>query len=148
MVLRFERYPVAMPNFNSIFDFQNDVDDLFGNFLGTQFQARVREFPSLDLVEDENNTVVVAEMPGVKKEDVKVSVQNDLLTISGERKDASLPEGSGWIRNEIRTGKFNRTIALPHAINAKAISAELDNGVLKIVLPKADEARSLEIQVK
>ena len=148
MVLRLERYPVATPTFNSIFDFQDEIDDLFGNLLGTHMPARVLEFPSLDLTDDENNTMVVAEMPGVRKEDIKVSVQNGLLTISGERKDASLPEGSSWIRNEIRTGKFNRAIVLPHAVNAKEISAELNNGVLKILLPKAEEARSREIPVK
>ena len=148
MVLRFQRYPVVTPTFHSIFDFENDIDDLFGNLLRTGLSVRDREYPSIDLAEHENNSVVVAEMPGVRKEDLKVSVQDNVLTISGDRKGANLPEGSGWIRNEISTGKFSRTIELPHDVNAAEISAELNNGVLRITLPKAEQARAREIQVK
>ena len=148
MLLRFERYPVVTPTFNSIFDFERDIDDLFGNLMGTGLSVRHREYPAVDVAEQENNSVVVAEMPGVRKDDLKVSVQDNVLTISGERKGANLPEGAGWIRNEITTGKFSRTIELPHAVNAAEISAELHNGVLRITLPKAEQARTREIQVK
>ncbi len=148
MVLRFERFPVATPSFHSIFDFEQNIDEMFGNFIGTGLSVRHRDYPALDVAEHENNSVVVAELPGVLKEDLKVSVQENVLTISGERKGVSLPEKSGWIRNEISSGKFSRTIELPHAVNTAEISAELKNGVLRITLPKAEQARTREIQVK
>ena len=103
--------------------------------------------PRVNLSEDENSYVIAAEIPGVVKEDVKISVQDGQLTVAGERKKLSLPEDAGWLRNEIHFGGFARTIALPGEVNVDAITAELRDGILSITLPKAEAARAKEIRV-
>ena len=143
MVVRVQRYPFPAFPFESIFDIERDVNHLFGN----PGVAR-RHHPALDVAGYENESVVVAELPGVQKEDIKISMQDGMLTISGVRKEMATPESSTWLRNEIRTGEFSRTVQLPHEVDADGIVAELTNGVLRIVLPKAAEARPHEIRVK
>jgi HSP20 family protein len=103
---------------------------------------------AIDLVERPNESIVVVELPGVAKEDVKISLEGELLTIKGERKTSGLPDGARWIRSERSSGEFFRTIQLPHPVKADAVSAEMVNGVLRITLPKAEEARPREIGIK
>jgi HSP20 family protein len=133
---------------NMLVRFEREIDSLFQNFLATPWTAGAVQRPAIDVAEYESETVVVAELPGVKKDDVKLTVHDGLLTIAGQRKSGGLPENSRWLRNETTAGSFARTIEMPHAVNGEAISAELTNGILKIVLPKADEARAREIRVK
>ncbi len=142
MFSRVQRYPIS----RSLFNLEREIDDLFGSVLGTGRSVWDREYPAVDIAEYENESVIIAEMPGVKKEDVKISVQDGVLAISGERK--ALPEGSRAIRNECCGGKFNRAVDLPHEVESDAITAELTDGVLRIVLPKAEEARPKEIKIK
>lgn len=148
MVVRVQRYPVFSSPFDNLSGFEREIDDMFGNLLEGVAKPQVRTYPALDMAEYENESVVVAEMPGVRKEDVRVSVQNDVLTISGVRKGHTQSTGTEWLRNEIRTGEFSRSIRLPHAVNQGTIGAELTNGILRITLPKAEEAKSREIQIK
>ncbi len=75
-------------------------------------------------------------------------MQDGVLAISGERKALAIPEGSRAIRNECCGGKFNCEVDLPHEVKSDAITAELTDGVLRIVLPKAEEARPKEIKIK
>ena len=103
--------------------------------------------PALDVAEREGELEVVAELPGVRKEDLKVLVHDGVLTISGERNLARLPENARWIRNETGGGSFTRSLELPLPVKDEAITAELKDGILRIVLPKADEARAKEIRV-
>jgi HSP20 family protein len=149
MVVRFAKHPVRLLPFGGILEFEKDIDTLFQDFLGG---SRSRPFasgcPAMDMAEQGNETVVVMELPGVKKEDLKVVVEDGFLTVSGERKEHALPENSRWVRNEIAAGNFSRTIELPHAVKDQGISAELVNGLLTIVLPKADEVRPRQISVK
>ena len=130
MLVRFERIPVVSPAWRSLAEFECD--------------NRV----AVDLVERENESIVVVELPGVAKEDVKVSLEEELLTIKGERKTSGLPDGARWIRSERSSGGFTRTIQLPHPVKADSVSAELVNGLLRITLPKAEEARPREIGIK
>jgi HSP20 family protein len=142
MFVRFESLPLveSMPA-----DF---VDDLFGGWLSGGWNPRRSAFPALDLAENSRELIVVAELPGVKKEDVKVTLQDGVLTISGERKEKALPEESRWHRTEIESGEFHRSLELPMAVDASAVAAELKDGILRIVVPKAEEARPREIKVK
>jgi HSP20 family protein len=148
MFLRVQRFPISSSLFEPLFDFDRDIDSVFENVWRTPTVRSVYKYPALDLAEYENESVVVAEMPGVRKEDLKLSVHDGILTISGERKAHQMPENSSWLRNEIRTGEFARTIQLPHDVKADAISAELNNGVLRVVLPKSEEVRPREITIK
>jgi HSP20 family protein len=149
MVMRIQRYPLSRLPLGNLFEFEKDVDSLFEDFLGDAWtRGRLPGTPAMNLAETTNETLVTMELPGVKKGDLKVVVKDGLLTVSGQRKDSALPENSRWVRNEIGTGSFSRTVELPHQVKEQDISAELANGILTIVLPKAEEARPREIQVR
>jgi HSP20 family protein len=149
MVVRVQRYPAQSWPLGDLWDFEHGIDDLFGSFLNVPtVMPRLRTYPALDVAEYPEETVVVAEIPGARKEDVKVSVQGDVLTISGVRKGHDDSTGNSWLYNEIRTGEFSRSIELPHAVEAGKISAELNNGVLRVVLPKAEDAKAREIHIR
>lgn len=148
MVMKIHRYMVPDRPFRNFFDFEHQIDDLFGGFLESPFVAHSRAYPHVNVAEYADRTEVVAELPGVQREDVKISVQDGSLTLKGERKPNAAPENAGWIRNEIQSGEFNRTIELPHEVKLDAISAALVNGILRIVLPKAERARAREIAIR
>jgi HSP20 family protein len=148
MFLRVQRFPISSSMFEPLLNFDRDIDSMLENVWRAPVERPVYQYPALDIAEYEDESVVVAEMPGVRKEDVKLSVHDGVLTISGERKAAQMPENSSWLRNEIRTGEFARTIQLPHDVKTDAISAELNNGVLRVVLPKSEEVRPREITIK
>ena len=147
MFVRVQHLPISSP-FEPLMTFEQDIDDLFDSFMRTGSPRSGYSYPAVDVAEYENETVVVAEMPGVKKEDLKLSVHDGALTISGQRKAHLLPEHSSWLRNEIRAGEFTRTVQLPHDVNVDSISAELTNGILRIVLPKSEHVRPREIKVQ
>jgi len=146
MVVRVQRYPAITSPFESISSFEQEIDQLFGGFLGAG--AARRKYPALDVAEYEGESVIIAEVPGVRKEDVKISVHDGMLTISGARKETATPEKSTWLRNEIHAGEFSRTVQLPHEVDLNSVGAELTDGVLRIVLPKTAAARPQEIRVK
>jgi HSP20 family protein len=148
MLVRVERYPLVPSLFDQMVRFDKDFDEVFNGFLGRSASTSIHQYPAIDMAEYESEFIVVAELPGVSKEDVKLSLEDGVLTISGRRKSVQIPEKSSWVRNEISTGEFVRTISLPREVKSDAISAELANGVLKIVLPKAEEVQPREISIR
>jgi len=102
----------------------------------------------VDVVEQEGQTTVIAELPGVKKEDVRIEFENAVLKISGERKPYELQENARVVLNELNASKFTRSIQFEHGIDASKISADLTNGILRIVLPKSETAKTQTIEVK
>jgi len=104
-------------------------------------------FPALNLWEDERNLFVEAELPGLKLEDLEIFVQGEELTIKGERKCCA-EEGASFHRRERPTGNFRRTVALPMRVDPENVEARLQNGVLTITLPKAQEVLPRKIEVK
>lgn len=139
MLVQFERFPMFSPMRESF------VDDMFGSFLTKGRSSSM--VPSLDVSESADDLVIVAELPGVAKDDVKVTLHDGVLTISGEKKKADVPEGSRRHRVERVSGTFTRSLELPVPVNASAVSAEMKDGILRIVVPKAEEARPREIRV-
>ncbi|HVN49260.1 MAG TPA: Hsp20/alpha crystallin family protein [Bacteroidota bacterium] len=130
------------------FDIPRTFDNLLDDACATDyFPGRVL-YPAVDIAEQENETVVLAELPGVKKEDVKITFENNVLTISGERKPYEIPEKARVLLNEMRVQNFSRSIEFEHAVDASKIGAELNNGVLRVVLPKAEEAKPRTIDIK
>jgi HSP20 family protein len=103
----------------------------------------------LDMYETQDEVVVKAAIPGVKPEDIDVTVTGDLLTIKGEFKSESedKDEKRNYHRQERRYGSFSRQVALPTAVNADACQADFDNGVLTLKLPKAEEAKVKRVQI-
>ncbi len=141
MVVQFGRLPIYHPMAGSV------IDDLFGGFLNGGWDLSQSGLIPLDVVESGNEVVVLAEIPGVKKDDVRVTLHDGVLTISGEKMESGLPDGSHRHRAERGGGPFSRSLELPAAVDASAVSAELKNGILRIVIPKAEEARPREIRV-
>jgi HSP20 family protein len=104
----------------------------------------------LDLYETENEVVVKAAIPGVKPEDIEVTVTGDLLSIKGEFKSESesKDEQRNYHRQERRYGSFSRQVTLPSGVNADACQADFENGVLTLKLPKAEEAKVKKVQIQ
>ena len=104
--------------------------------------------PALDVSEDDHNLVVYLELPGVKKEDFDISLENDVLTIAGERRREE-QEGEGEsFRRERFFGRFSRSITLPVAVQSDQVTAKYEDGILHITLPKAEEAKPKKIAVE
>ncbi|MFQ5608299.1 MAG: Hsp20/alpha crystallin family protein [Candidatus Zixiibacteriota bacterium] len=105
-------------------------------------------FPRIDVVESETELAIVAEVPGMKKDDIQVTVHDHTLTISGERKEESGEERDGFLRREIARGTFTRSFTLPETLDVDGINAKYENGFLRIVFPKLEQARPKKIEVK
>jgi HSP20 family protein len=104
--------------------------------------------PTLDVYEDEDKVTVQVEAAGMKKEDFDLSLQDDLLTISGERKSESEKREGESFRSERFFGSFSRTVTLPAPVRGDDVSAGYKDGVLTITLPKSEEAKPKKIEVK
>src|SRR5438270_3157629 len=104
--------------------------------------------PLVDIVEDDNEYLIKAELPEVKKEDVKVTVQNDVLTITGERTYEKEEKGRKYHRVERAYGSFARSFTLPEDAAGDKVAAEFKDGVLKVHLPKSEKAKPKSIEVK
>jgi len=104
-------------------------------------------FPAINVWEDEANAYAEAELPGVNLEDLEVSTTHNWLTIKGKR-EIEHANNSTVLRSERISGTFERTIELPNEIDADHVNAELKNGVLRVTMPKAQEARRKVISVK
>lgn len=106
------------------------------------------KFPAMDIAEHENEFVAIAELPGVKKDQVKVTFEKGILTVEGQRKPYEIPQDAQVLLNEMRVRDFSRSIRIDVDIDENNITAELENGILRVVLPKAPEARVRTISVK
>ena len=104
--------------------------------------------PAIDVFEKENKFIVKAETPGMKEEDINVSIEGDSLNIKGEKKTESEVKEEDYYRSERSYGSFFRSIALPSTVDAGKIEAEYDNGVLEITIPKKAEVKQKKITIK
>ncbi len=104
--------------------------------------------PRLDMFEEKDDLVVRAELPGIKKEDIDVSLEGDCLNIKAEKKQEELSEESSYYTSERCFGDYSRSISLPFPVNGDKISATFENGLLEIRLPKAEEAKAKHIEIK
>jgi HSP20 family protein len=104
--------------------------------------------PAIDLYETENEYVVEAELPGLKQEEINVHVEDDVLTISGERKRERQIRKENLYRAERFYGKFERSISLPKDADKENIKASYKDGVLKITIPKKEETKPKKIDIK
>lgn len=105
--------------------------------------------PALEIAERENDLVVRADLPGMRREDIEVDVTDDVLTISGERKKEQTESREGFFRSERSYGRFARTLALPEGVDAGAVAATFKDGVLEIVVPmpkRTENRRRVEIK--
>ena len=136
----YTRPGLAWPTFGRLATLQDELDRLFESPL----QAWA---PALDVYEDKEGYTVRTELPGVKREDIDVSVQDGALIISGEREEEKIAEGTEVHRQERYYGKFSRALTLPTAVASDKVKATYKDGVLTVVLPKAEEAKPKQIAV-
>lgn len=132
---------------NEIF---ND-DFFFGSFFPAMEKALISNrggwFPAMDLIEDKDQYVVKADLPGLKKEDIAVSCENGVLTIEGERRTDAEQKDKNFHRVERSYGKFMRSLNLGHGVDQSKIRAQYKDGVLELVLPKIEKAKPKAIDI-
>ena len=103
--------------------------------------------PSVDIYETESEIVLEAELPGMNREDFEVSIENNVITLKGERNFEKKDEGDNYHRVERAYGSFSRSFSLPRSVSADSTSADFKNGILRVALPKKEEAKARKIQV-
>ncbi len=129
---------------------QQEVNNLFeAAGLGGPFMAERREsFPRVNIVTNEDESVLFAEVPGVGLEDLDVQIVGTTLTLKGERKPTAEVPAERHYRRERGYGSFGRTVQLPHKVDLERVEAVLKDGILRVTLPKAPEAKPHKIEVK
>ncbi|MGX0876699.1 HSP20 family protein [Roseovarius sp. MBR-154] len=105
-------------------------------------------FPAVNVWQGDDAVAVTAELPGIDPSDIDISVKDNVLTISGERKAPDVPDTARWHRNERRFGKFTRAIRLPFAASDDKVEARMTAGVLRIVVGRPDEDKPRKIEIK
>jgi HSP20 family protein len=145
--------------FGEMARWERDMGRLFGNFFSGRAHPLLDErwwptssgsqelSPDIDLYEDENEIVVKAELPGLTKDDIQISLNDNMLNIKGEKKKEEEDKGKDYYRSERVYGAFVRSVALPAEINPDKVRATFKNGVLEIRLPKSEQAKKKEIKV-
>ncbi|MBW2429944.1 MAG: Hsp20/alpha crystallin family protein [Deltaproteobacteria bacterium] len=151
MIFRRLNYPIY--NLRSTFEdlerMRNDVARLFDQATGRSLRATTAGvFPLVNLTEDKDNYFVRAELPGLKAEELNIAVTGNNLSISGERKIPSEGDNVRYHRREREAGSFNRIVALPRDVEVDNVEAGLVDGVLTVIIPKAEEAKPKQIMVK
>lgn len=146
MLVRVQRYPLFELPFNH---FDRMVDAFFKGGVqddGSFFPATWS--PAVDVAEHENNYVVNVELPGINKDNVKITMHENVLTIEGEKKAEKEEKGKNYHLVERSYGSFKRSFSLPKNVKSDAIEAEYINGVLSVSIPKAEEVKPKQIEVK
>jgi HSP20 family protein len=140
----------AWPSFDHWANLRDEMNSLFelplAANLGRQAQLFSGWAPALDVYQNNDNVVAVVELPGMRKEDIEISLHDGTLTIAGERKSAS-SEGENAERTERFSGKFRRSITLPTRVEAGKVTASYKDGILTVTLPKAEEAKPKKVEV-
>jgi HSP20 family protein len=123
---------------------QSEMNRLFSGFSA----AAAREFPPINIWLGENSVVVTAELPGVRREDVNISLQDDVLTLEGSRQPLLKQQDVKWHRRERAYGTFTRTVQLPFRVDPDKVQARYTNGILEIELERLEADRPKKIQIR
>jgi len=138
------------PN-RSLRDLQREVDDIFDRFFGRSGgdgSDSTVWAPQTDLVETDDAYRIHLDVPGMRKEDIAINLQNNTLTVSGTRSSERRDEGDEYVRVERAMGNFHRTFTLPETVDAESIEATYDNGVLNIHVPKTEGSTRKQIEIQ
>ena len=147
---RYQRSDLGWAGFGRLSSLRDELDRLFESpwsELARTSQLLSGWTPALDVHEDKDNFVVQAELPGMKREEIDVSLHDGALSISGERKTEKKYEEAEVYRTERFFGKFQRTVTLPTPVAADKVKAQYKDGVLTITLPKTEAAKPKQIDV-
>jgi HSP20 family protein len=144
------RDPFETTAFTELNRLQEEMNILFDRFFGEQ-RTPVRNagvFPAVNVAQDADNVYITAELPGISGKDLDITVEEETVLIKGERR--AEPEGDdvSYHRRERGEGKFSRTVTLPTRVVAESAAAETRDGILKLILPKAEEVKPKKIEIK
>jgi HSP20 family protein len=132
---------VAWQPFRAMDQIEKEFEDMFGRNMWPAFAGdggKAEELvPKMDIFEKDDKYVVKAEVPGIKMEDIDISIMGDLLTLKGEKNEESETKEDDYYRREMSYGSFSRSIRLPSSVDVDRITASCDDGILEIDLPKA-----------
>ena len=137
--------------FRDLRTLQEEVNRLFSTNMTRAFDdegiGRGAWAPSVDIYENKDQIVLEAELPGMKQDDFDLSIENNVITLRGERKFEKTDETDNYHRVERSYGAFTRSFTLPQTVSAEGATAEYNNGVLRVTLPKREETKARRIQV-
>lgn len=135
--------------FEGLAGFRRIFDEPLVNFLREGMNTNADEWkPLLDVVETKDGISLKIDVPGVKQEDINISIEDNMLTVKGERKNESEVSDEGFTRIERSFGAYQRSVALPPTVDTDRVKATYKDGVLEIQLPKKEEARPKAIKVE
>ncbi len=137
--------------FGDLRSLQDEMNRLFSGTFSRGSQDEVLRgawSPSVDIFENKNEIVLEAELPGMSAEDVNISIENNVLTLHGERKFEKKDERDNFHRVERSYGSFTRSFTLPPTVSSETANAEFENGVLRLTLAKREEAKPRRIEIK
>jgi HSP20 family protein len=139
----------ALSNFRSTSTLQDQINRLFNDtFERTGQESNLTTWaPAVDIYENEHELVVKADLPDIDPKDLDIRVENNILTIRGERKFEKKVNEDNYLRVERAYGAFSRSFALANTVNPDGIKADYQNGVLTLVIPKREEAKPKQIKV-
>jgi HSP20 family protein len=132
---------------------QNEMNRLFSTFFDTPTTGSGgngglrRWIPAMDLVETDEHFILRADLPGLSEDDVKIEFEDNLLSISGERRTEHEDKREGFYRVERAMGTFSRSLTLPEGINVDAVKATFDKGVLEVQIPKPEERKPRRVSI-
>lgn len=149
-LMRFQRPDVwGWNGFDQLTNLRDEINRLFGETTQTGMSGAFNNWaPALDLYEDDESLIVRAELPGLKKEEIDVSLHENTVTISGERKSEKKYKDGETSREERTFGRFTRSLALPKQVDPSKVKAAYEDGVLTVTLPKAEEAKPRQIAIQ
>ena len=149
-IVRYRHYPQSdlSAALDRLANMRAEMDRVFESTIGSFSRSPAplsRWNPAVNVYQDKDQFTVVVELPGLKKEEIEISLHDDTLTISGERKREESSEQE--FLTERSYGKFQRSLTLPSAVDAEAVKANYKNGLLQVVLPKAEQTKPKQIEV-
>jgi HSP20 family protein len=138
--------------FEGLYDFRDEMDRLIKGLSGwgqlESGEEGMSWFPAIDLEDETDKYVVKAELPGMKQQDIKVTVNDGTLVLSGEKKEEHKEKKGSYFRHERSFGKFQRAFTLPSHIQSDKIKAHYKDGILEIDIPKSEEVKPKQVEVK
>jgi HSP20 family protein len=137
--------------FRDMISVQDEMNRLFDDFFGRPVMRRewteAAWCPCVDVSETKDNVIINTEIPGMSKDDVKVSIQDNVLTLSGEKKEEKEEKDANYHRMERSYGSFSRSFTLPTTVQADKVKAAYKDGILRITLPKSEEVKPKQIPI-
>ena len=129
-------------------DVRDEINRIFGNLIGEADPEGRFWAPPVDIAEEDERITITAELPGIEKKDVRISIQENVLTLEGEKTRKVEEKDDRFCRCERSYGRFSRSFTLPSKVDADKISADFNDGILMVSLPKVAEAKPRQIEIR